>query len=582
MKTYTKILTLLAAAMLFATGCINEDPAYLGESEPTAPGENIGTLKLNGLNMRILFDTQTDTGNEDTGGETGRPTSRTTRAEIDTDDYIVEILDAENISVLRKTYGEMKSILSEPMSLAVGSYKLVIRSEENYPATAWEHPVYGAEKSFSILKAQTTSIGEVVCTLQNIKVTFMGSKDLMDKLTDDTKAVISLGENKVEFAKGETRAAYFLPLEELNKLTMQLSGKFVDTGADASFTKSISNVKAGQWRKITLVISYADKGNIKFDIKVDSFIQDEEIVINGTEGLWEEIYTEEPVIDPTAPTITWVDHDISKPFHLMASMFQDGKCTEPFKFDLVSPNGIESFIVEISSTNSDFMQSLVDSELPTTFDLCKVTPTHPAYTLLAAFGFPLGDEVKNVKAASFDIAGAMPLLYNRPGFDGTHTFAFTIADINGKQTPAALQIVVDRNNENVDPAIIWKGYDIDKQHDLVGDMLIDIDITAPAGIKNLVVTIISETLDLDGILPSSFDLANITDPELAKSLGKDGGLGFPINDEVKDKTAIPFSITSFGGLLMNFEGLHEFKLDVTDNNDTTVTKSIKLFVNKVQ
>ena len=223
------------------------------------------------------------------------------------------------------------------------------RSEEPSSQLAdWDHPVYFAARDFAIEKNEDTVLEEIVCTLSNIKVTLTCSKDLADQFTAETISTISLGETPMVFVKGETRAAYFTSLAELNTLKFNLTGAFADTPeTPLQFNKEIPNVKAGQWRKITLVITYADKGGIKFDIDVKNFIMDEEIRIDGTANVWEPVFEEGP--DPLAPAIEWPGHDLTEPFRITSSMFDaDGKCTEPFALNLTAPNGIESLVRTLS------------------------------------------------------------------------------------------------------------------------------------------------------------------------------------------------------------------------------------------
>ncbi|MEG1865066.1 MAG: DUF4493 domain-containing protein [Alistipes sp.] len=575
MKTFNQIFTLIAAVLL-ATGCVNEDPAYKKGTEPVDPTETRGFLALNGLTMRVVYDTQTETDGDDTSGETERPL---TRAEPNTDNFVVEIFDAHEVSVLKMTYAELKTAFAQPYPLEVGNYRMEIRSEQTSAAVAWDHPVYGTTKFFSILKAQTTPITEVVCTLQNIKVTLMCAVDLADKLTEDTQATVSLGDNVMRFVRGEKRAAYFMPPAAVNTLGFRLDGKFNDTQSPVAFSKTIDNVRAGQWRKITLVITYADKGNVKFDIKVENFVLDEEVVVNGTDNMWEEIFEDTPVIDPSAPVITWPNHDLSKPFTLKASMFNaEGKCTEPFALNLVSPNGIESMMVSISSTNLEFMKSLSSVNIPDTFDLCTINAAHPAFTLLKALGFSLGDELKGFKTKSFDLAGGMSMLYLAPGFDGTHTFAFTMTDANALKTSAALVVKVDRAAESSVPSIVWTDYDITNEYTLTADMKIDLVITAAAGIKKFLVTIDSDQLsaELPGMgIPIPFDLCDVS-PELDKVLS--GEFKFPTNDQVKNQTSLAVSITPFVKLLIGFPGKNNFIIAVTDNHNHTTTQTVQLKV----
>ena len=563
---------MLAAVAFVAAGCVNEEPPYKEEPKPT-PGDATGFLSVSGLSMRVVYD-ETDVRPDDTSDQTQSPQAVSgTRAEQpDVDGFIVEILDADNAQVLKKTYAELKQQLAEPMELPVGAYRMEVRSEESTPDVAWEHPVYGATSSFTISKAQTTQLEEVVCTLQNIKVTVDYSSELAGMLADTSKATISLGQTSQEFLKTETRAAYFKSLDIENTLDFNFDGVFADTDIPAQFSKQITGVKAGQWRKISVVINYADKGTLLFQVTVDNnIIQDNSFVVDGTDNLLEELLE-----DPSAPALAWPGHDMSKPFTLTDAMFDDnGNCIEPFVFDLASPNGIESLRVNIASTSSQFMASMAAIQLPETFDPCALDASSPAGIILKGFGYPVGGELKGQQAKSFNIAGQIKALYE---FDGTHTFSFDMTDAKGVSTAAALTLVVDKSAGQEGPAIVWRGYDIDQQYEVQKDMVIDIDVTATAGIKSFWVTIDSEALkDLLPVInmPEKFDICDIP-ADLAAILHDE--FGFPINEQVKNQTAVMFSITKFVEILLEIPGEHNFVLDVTDNNNVLTHKTVKLIV----
>lgn len=563
---------MLAVAAFVAAGCVNEEPPYKEEPKPT-PGDATGFLSVSGLSMRVVYD-ETDVRPDDTSDQTQSPQAVSgTRAEQpDVDGFIVEILDADNAQVFKKTYAELKQQLAEPMELPVGAYRMEVRSEESTPDVAWEHPVYGATSSFTISKAQTTQLEEVVCTLQNIKVTVDYSSELAGMLADTSKATISLGQTSQEFLKTETRAAYFKSLDIENTLDFNFDGVFADTDIPAQFSKQITGVKAGQWRKISVVINYADKGTLLFQVTVDNnIIQDNSFVVDGTDNLLEELLE-----DPNAPALAWPGHDMSKPFTLTDAMFDDnGNCIEPFVFDLASPNGIESLRVNIGSTSSRFMASMAAIQLPETFDLCALDASSPAGIILKGFGYPVGGELKGQQAKSFNIAGQIKALYE---FDGTHTFSFDMTDAKGVSTAAALTLVVDKSAGQKGPAIVWRGYDIDQQYEVQKDMVIDIDVTAAAGIKSFWVTIDSEALkDLLPVInmPEKFDICDIP-ADLAAILHDE--FGFPINEQVKNQTAVMFSITKFVEILLEIPGEHNFVLDVTDNNNVLTHKTVKLIV----
>ena len=571
---------MLAAVAFVAAGCVNEEPPYKEEPKPT-PGDATGFLSVSGLSMRVVYD-ETDVRPDDTSDQTQSPQAVSgTRAEQpDVDGFIVEILDADNAQVFKKTYAELKQQLAEPMELPVGAYRMEVRSEESTPDVAWEHPVYGATSSFTISKAQTTQLEEVVCTLQNIKVTVDYSSELAGMLADTSKATISLGQTSQEFLKTETRAAYFKSLDIENTLDFNFDGVFADTDIPAQFSKQITGVKAGQWRKISVVINYADKGTLLFQVTVDNnIIQDNSFVVDGTDNLLEELLE-----DPSAPALAWPGHDMSKPFTLTDAMFDDnGNCIEPFVFYLASPNGIESLRVNIGSTSSRFMASMAAIQLPETFDLCALDASSPAGIILKGFGYPVGGELKGQQAKSFNIAGQIKALYE---FDGTHTFSFDMTDAKGVSTAAALTLVVDKSAGQTGPAIVWRGYDIDKQYEVQKDMVIDIDVTAAAGIKSFWVTIDSEALKdrlpvinmpekFDINMPEKFDICDIP-ADLAAILHDE--FGFPINEQVKNQTAVMFSITKFVEILLEIPGEHNFVLDVTDNNNVLTHKTVKLIV----
>lgn len=563
---------MLAVAAFVAAGCVNEEPPYKEEPKPT-PGDATGFLSVSGLSMRVVYD-ETDVRPDDTSDQTQSPQAVSgTRAEQpDVDGFIVEILDADNAQVFKKTYAELKQQLAEPMELPVGAYRMEVRSKESTPDVAWEHPVYGATSSFTISKAQTTQLEEVVCTLQNIKVTVDYSSELAGMLADTSKVTISLGQTSQEFLKTETRAAYFKSLDIENTLVFNFDGVFAGTDIPAQFSKQITGVKAGQWRKISVVINYADKGTLLFQVTVDNnIIQDNSFVVDGTDNLLEELLE-----DPSAPALAWPGHDMSKPFMLTDAMFDDnGNCIEPFVFDLASPNGIESLRVNIASTSSQFMASMAAIQLPETFDLCALDASSPAGIILKGFGYPVGGELKGQQAKSFNIAGQIKALYE---FDGTHTFSFDMTDAKGVSTAAALTLVVDKSAGQEGPAIVWRGYDIDQQYEVQKDMVIDIDVTATAGIKSFWVTIDSEALkDLLPVInmPEKFDICDIP-ADLAAILHDE--FGFPINEQVKNQTAVMFSITKFVEILLKIPGEHNFVLDVTDNNNVLTHKTVKLIV----
>ena len=180
MKLFTKTLAAMTVAAMLATGCIKEEPNYRQNGTGGTDGTQsaVGYLSLEGLSMRVIYDAETETRPDDTATEPQRPSTRADETQPAVDDFLVEILDAEGKSVLKQTYGELKTAFAgaaNRLELPVGSYTMRVRSEEETatPAAAWEHPVYGTTVEVPIRKNEATSVGAEVCQLLGIEVTVL-------------------------------------------------------------------------------------------------------------------------------------------------------------------------------------------------------------------------------------------------------------------------------------------------------------------------------------------------------------------------------------------------------------------------
>lgn len=443
MKTMNGLFLTLTFGALLLTGCVNEEPPYKKTGSGTSATGTTGYL--NGeVGLRVIADSQTDMQPDDTEDETQKlpsNASATTRTTDATDDYRVKIVRADGTDTpFEGSYAELKASLeATPMELPTGSYNLVVCShrEEEIPAVEWESPVYGTTYPFTITKGSTTTINEIVCTLQNIKVTLLCSADLAAQLTAETKATISLGAASMEFGKERwdgRQAAFFLPAAEENNLDFLLTGSFTD-GGEVKFSKTITGIKAGQWRKIELVIVYASQGEIKFDIKVNNFVLDDTVTINGTDGLWEEILGEGGE-EGEAPTIVMQGWDIAQPYVL--------ETVDPVRVDIAAPNGgIRSLLVRIESGPLQEILVSVSEALTGEFDLCEIQPGTPEGDLLSTgVGFQIGDEVKGQQSTYFEINSEILTALKSLGDPGEkHYFHLRVIDNAGGETSATLTLV---------------------------------------------------------------------------------------------------------------------------------------------
>lgn len=570
MKLLYQILAAGTLAML-ATGCKDETPNY-GQTGGGS-SETVGYVDLNGLSPQVLLDAEI---NQTPAQTTAAQTRAVTEA---TPDYLVRIYNSSDECVLDTTYGDMQSQFNDGpeqnlLALPVGTYRLEVHSQEpsSVPDVEWEAPTYGTTYDFAVLRSHTsdsplTIADEVVCKLSNIKVTVSISADLAELLGDDTKSTVTLGSAVAEFTKSESRAAYFRPQNsDGDTLEFKLTG--TKDGKPAELSKTITGVKAGQWRKIMLSIVYAETGDIKIVVTVDSFVQDSEITINSTESLWE------PELDEGTdrPTLTWPGHDLAQPVALDESMYDPSGTfngTAP-ALTLSAADGIQTLLLGITSDNAAFRTEIIEAAGLTDVDLCgTISRLHPFYGLQVTAG---------ATEATIDLKSIMYLFF---GYEGSHTLTFNMTDNKGRNAVATLQFNYGKGTAEEDPSIVCRQFDIDQPHTTQTGDEIDVDIKTASGIQAFVVSIISETLNEEvlaavGLRPT-FDLCNITDPEELAALSSDD-IGFPVNDDVKGQTSMTFSVTKFTGMLSAFPGTHQFKLAVTNAEGSTTTKTLQLIV----
>lgn len=570
MKLLYQILAAGTLAVL-ATGCKDETPNY-GQTGGGS-SETVGYVDLNGLSPQVLLDAEI---NQTPAQTTAAQTRAVTEA---TPDYLVRIYNSSDECVLDTTYGDMQSQFNDGpeqnlLALPVGTYRLEVHSQEpsSVPDVEWEAPTYGTTYDFAVLRSHTsdsplTIADEVICKLSNIKVTVSISADLAELLGDDTKSTVTLGSAVAEFTKSESRAAYFRPQNsDGDTLEFKLTG--TKDGKPAELSKTITGVKAGQWRKIMLSIVYAETGDIKIVVTVDSFVQDSEITINSTESLWE------PELDEGTdrPTLTWPGHDLAQPVALDESMYDPSGTfngTAP-ALTLSAADGIQTLLLGITSDNAAFRTEIIEAAGLTDVDLCgTISRLHPFYGLQVTAG---------ATEATIDLESIMYLFF---GYEGSHTLTFNMTDNKGRNAVATLQFNYGKGTAGEDPSIVCRQFDIDQPHTTQTGDEIDVDIKTASGIQAFVVSIISETLNEEvlaavGLRPT-FDLCNITDPEELAALTSDD-IGFPVNDDVKGQTSMTFSVTKFTGMLSAFPGTHQFKLAVTNAEGSTTTKTLQLIV----
>lgn len=568
-----KLIRLSAAvvALAFATAsCVSETTEFDPGKETPAEKE-VGYLSFETAALNVVTD------------EEILPTTQARTASApDVGSFEVDILDGTQTSVLSFPYGEKPA---DPVELPVGNYTLDVRSG-TVPDAGWETPLYTAAREFSIVRGQTTSLGEIACRLANIKATVTYADDLKAELEEGTHTDITVAGHTLSFLLDEARAGYFRAGAASNP--MEVTIHLVVDGKTKKLTTTIEDTKAGQWRKITVRKEYSNLGTASLSLTVETVTQNEVISTDVTTLLDEEILSDD---DPLSPTVVWQGQDIDRRYQLLKSMFdQNGSYIPDLQIEIGSPQStIARLRIDITSTSAEFMASLTAMNFLPSFDLCGVTAsdTPALHTALTLAGIPTGGRVQGQRSVIFDLQGVMGLLY---AFDGEHDFRMTVVDGDRRSTIKTLSLLVDKNGETgtgtEGPTIVWVDYDIDRTYEVTADLPVKIDVKAEEGIAGFVVDIDSDVLTSDILgmigLQSHIDLIEPGEMEVILSTPYPDGLGFPVRDQVRNQTYVPFDITNFMSMILDLgmPGYFNFHLTVTDNQGNSTTRTVKLTVSE--
>ncbi|MBO5813031.1 MAG: DUF4493 domain-containing protein [Alistipes sp.] len=547
MKSVVKMMGIALSSVLVFGACDLDNVDFNGSNNNDT--NNIGYLVVGDMEASILEETD----------NINTPATRAEGVDINTFDVVISNAKGETMTSFK--YGERPT---EPIALEGGVYTIAMKSQ-TMQAAAWEEPVYTGEKEFVITRKQTTTINDLICKLANIKVSVAYSADIADQLDPQyTKMTVALENSALEYGFAETRAGYFAPVAAENTLKLTFNCRYVGEAKDIVMTNEIKGVKAAQWRKINVVVQYAADGTANIGIVCDTWTYNEEITFDTTLALFEAAIPD----DTDAPIITWEGHDLAETFELTDNMFDaEGNFTKSINIDVTTKAALKSLVVKVSSDNADFMTAY-SQIMSTEEDLCA--PTTSA-AILKMMGYPTN--IKGSTTTRLKFASQIDLLKT---YEGTHSFEITAIDENGAKTTVTLSI---KYGQNVAPQIVWVGYDIDKRNVMTAESTCMLRITAPLGIEDFEIEIVSNTLnssELEAVgLASKFSLVTSTDMHASLS-----GLGFPVGDMVYGQTYISedqLNITNFLGVLsMLGAGDHDFVMTVTDMEGNVTTKTVMM------
>ena len=578
-------MLLLAVVATIATACSLDDLSTTTDNpaEPnTGDTKTVGYLKLGGVVYNVDSEDSivgSDTIESSTRGDESASPSTSDAG----DDYYIEIYGGPRhtstspFMAWRGTYAEAKAatggIELEPGTYTVYAYQ----TEAKKPADDVSATPYYAGKTEGVeITSKQTTAAEVVCRMANIKTTVELSADLKE-VFKTYPAPNEAGYNDADYAKRlmtnvtlssgditpiyhtferETthdQPIYFRDLSEANDagntMTIALTGMYytgdrvdVISGSpdntkwkEVKMIKTITGVKAAQWRKISIGIDYNTSGNAEITVTVQSYTYDQEITVDVatlystlTAITQEEEIPDDDVNDPLAPQVELPGQN-TMTFNINSSIYDaDAGAWTKYLKATVKPQGESSieelYVVYRASTNSDLLNKMkekgfVDGRI-------NLFPTKTigadTYMNVAADG-----KTVTMKPAGMDALNK---------YEGTHTFRLYTKSDDGHLGFGDITIVVNPNGAGGSgngPTVVWlaNGVEADKLtvtgKEEVETATVTVTIASDSGIDGLEVSIVSDKLDAKQL--ASVGLANemnIFEPQNAKMETNLRSLGF--------------------------------------------------------
>lgn len=392
-----QLISLTVLSMLIAlTACHSEKVSFQMDT--------FGQLKLS--SMQVTADTE--------------PLVTASRVSADIKDYLITVYAADGGKLQEWKYAEMPEIFT----LKTGTYKLVAHAPE-VTGAAFDTPYCAsAEKSFGIRQDEITEIGEVKCTLHNVKVTVKYEDKLMALLGDDVKVTVKVGEEKLEYTKDETKSGFFHGKAENNVVDVTFQGSV--EGEPVSITKSYAEIALGT----ELIVTYKYKESVTGidpgtggSFNVPGISVDEKLIaVNETGAVLPE---EDEILDFGKPAIEGDGFDLSQPVTNL---------NQKVVVNLMAPDGIAHVKVEIASENETFA-GVIQEKFGGPFDLANPGTLEET---LKGLKLPVSEQVINQQLVKFDVTEFMPLLKGE--FAGIHRFIIEVVDNNNSSVKATLTV----------------------------------------------------------------------------------------------------------------------------------------------
>ncbi len=363
----------------------------------------------------------------------------------DTNEFKIEIVRSDGWSTKFSRFADMPEILD----LSEGDYTITASSPESRHA-AFDLPIYGATENFTIRVGELTPVA-LVCTLQNMKVTFKLSDNFKKELSDYNISVTNAsswtaqdsGERTLTWDKASADAGkpgYF----SVAPLMVKVDGYRNIDNYEAHAMLSITDV-APRDHHIIHIDAQVTGSVSGVSINVDDSVNEKEsdIYVPG----WEETPVDggesggddDPDEPSTAPTMAWDANPTFLPTPIEDEM--------DVNISIKAPESIKDFIVTVDSyILSDVIAAMGGhtsyswaSDGPFDMDLIG---DEALVTALSSM-LPTGDQLYGKTEVLFSLSTLVPLIkaYS-PESGSNHIFTMKVTDMKGQTLSKSITFVM--------------------------------------------------------------------------------------------------------------------------------------------
>ena len=391
--------------------------------------ENIVEVSKSGLQLTITAD--------------GSFVDKVVKSEsaVDFSNFVVSIEKKDGKYTKEWTCAELPALIE----LAPGEFTVTVASPASEPV-AWNQPVYGAVKDFTIVEGVVTPV-DIVCTLQNMKNSVYCSQHLVDELTtfqvtvthpdghlvwsaDEVGIYTQAEDGTKTIVREPAKQGYFT----VKDLDVTVNGYRALDNSTATLSYQIKDV-APRDHHILYVDAYVT-GQSAIALSIDSSVidrnvdmvipgidPDDENVDDDIETGWGQEEDDQPgenqPVEPeqpvsTAPTLEWpANPDFAK------MDIEQGMSVELMVY---APEKIKGFIVYVSDNFLGAIQMLVPGA-----EYLDLIYDEVAKDQLGTM-LPVGDQLLGQTEVAFSLSKLVPMIAAVGNQGGDYIFTLEVTD----------------------------------------------------------------------------------------------------------------------------------------------------------